>query len=1015
MEDVETRTGFKHENETNENYVSEENSNMDLMSYSISLVFSEDLRHKQSYKSIYQYRSIVQDKKSLGTSHLSEFIRRYKSSKDVHLLNESINKIINGYSHALAHHLLLEIMLMIKWTKRHFEHIVIPSLSNLLSSTKSKYNKESNEKNCYICGFELHNENETRNELINSDRIKFEIRKEYTQLYNTYCMNHSIFTDNPEMFTESEYIVKMKQVLQNYAMQNKLDELNDIEQNLSATGESIPVDATQYPEFTKEIKFLHLNNCKTVEELKNLILNNLDTDDSTINSSDESEWCKKLLLYLYRKETGTTWNLSPDFVQRIHLFLFDPTVIHHDHCSGRIYGPAHDSCNRAVQFSIRTLPICVYAHNAQRFDIKFLIKGINLSEWGVNDVMLTGKSSGSVDSIQISTQAVFRDSLKFLEDSLENLSNTATPNELKGIKSDTITVVLSHPHFNDVYQKMSNEKKEIAIKCLSKKGAIAYDQFVTGGELLQTELPPKESFTSSLKMDEITDEMYSNIKEIWSLFEIKNLDQLNYLYNMSDVIILANIVNKRLYDLSKLFVYEPKHFASTTGFSSAALARHSRHILVNPTSYKLLNAFEMGVRGGYSSIPQRLAFDTAIRPGPKITPYVYNSVTSTHEKYNFYVKTFKVDENNQYGMSMTRCLPTDAVQLIMSEDMVDPVTKQNFTEQLLFDKTMSILSHYDHTNSIFGYYVNVDLEPPDKSQVLEIALCEAYMPIFERVIQSVNDMSTFYLHTHTEYKINGDPKKISPTLKTHSTLRKRREEYVFIETLIYCLQNLGWKLTKVHEIYKFRQSEWMSSYVLNNQLMRQKAANKVESDFYKAMNNKGDGGRMTKGYQNVLKPIVDYAKEHERFENVNNRNCRNPFATSKSMEVTARQKYLDTVNNYNFSEDGNNTARKALQKDLISAAKQREYENKRKQKLYHPHLPNITLNESLKSPYMENITEYDDSQSIKGIISEKKKTLHTNSRMIGSNILSSAKLQIATFIHAVIKLFHPLTLLIPGF
>ena len=770
--DVETRTGYGDIDDAADNMVGESFTKMAVMSYCVGLVFSEDLRAKGGYEPVYEYRSVVQTKTELSMIHLPEFVRRYKSSRDVNLWRKSIENILAGNPHSLVHHMALEIMLMVKWTKRYFNEMVIPMNCNLSIEAKQRYyrlNGSVKDVECCICRFKMHSSSD-REALIESDRMRFEIRKEYVRVSERYSMGNSEYLNpSPEEIKEDAFVEIVKKALYSYALQGDLEELQYVQNNGSSSKYSITVTGNQYPELSKAIDYLSTLNVNTVDELQEKI--SADNTDVVYNSSKKLQkdygWGCELLKFEYRRQLAGNWSLSEEFLVKIHLFIQDTAVLHHDHVSGKIFGKAHDTCNKAVQLSLKTLPICVFAHNANKFDIKFIIGGINLSEWGTQSINLSGKSSASVESVQIGTSVVFRDSLKFFQDSLDNLGRSATVDEIAGIKKDTVQFLKNHGYLSGVLEQMPANQKLEALELLTKKGAIPYDLFRTGGELAGTEFPPIQSFCSSLKMKDIDQADYDNVKKIWDVFKLRSLDDLNSLYNASDVIIMANVVNKRLHKLHTLFGYEPKHFASTTGFSSAALAKHSRHIITNPQNNEILTAFENAVRGGYSAVMQRLSSDTTIVPGPKITPYICNPVSGEMERFQFYCKTAKLDENNQYGFSMTKKLPTDSVKRVLFSSANDEDNNVQLNDYL-----QNIMTSYDVETADVGYLVVVDLSPPSSKDTVEIAMCEAYIPIFERSSLSVDDMSTFYLQSHTVFNPrNGKPNKITPTLKTHCTLR----------------------------------------------------------------------------------------------------------------------------------------------------------------------------------------------------------------------------------------------------
>ena len=60
-------------------------------------------------------------------------------------------------------------------------------------------------------------------------------------------------------------------------------------------------------------------------------------------------------------------------------------------------------------------------------------------------------------------------------------------------------------------------------------------------KLDETILPPKEAIFSKLTGGGITDEDYQHAHTVWKLFNIEPMKDYNKLYNLSDVLLLADI------------------------------------------------------------------------------------------------------------------------------------------------------------------------------------------------------------------------------------------------------------------------------------------------------------------------------------------------------------------------------------------------------------------------------------------------------------------------------------------
>ena len=85
-------------------------------------------------------------------------------------------------------------------------------------------------------------------------------------------------------------------------------------------------------------------------------------------------------------------------------------------------------------------------------------------------------------------------------------------------------------------------------------------------------------------------------------------------------------------------------------------------------------------------------------------------------------------------------------------------------------------------------------------------------------------LSKYYKKIADEYKIKvGDVKKLIPNLGN-------KTNYVVHYRNLQLYLSLGMKLTKIHWLLKFKQSDWMKKYIDFNIEKRMIAANDFEKD-----------------------------------------------------------------------------------------------------------------------------------------------------------------------------------------
>ena len=126
-----------------------------------------------------------------------------------------------------------------------------------------------------------------------------------------------------------------------------------------------------------------------------------------------------------------------------------------------------------------------------------------------------------------------------------------------------------------------------------------------------------------------------------------------------------------------------------------------------------------------------------------------------------------------------------------------------------------------------GYFPEVDLEYPNILHELH----KDYPLAPEKFDVSSDTLSKYCIEIADKYQMEiGNVEKLIPNLGS-------KTQYVLHYKNLKLYLSLGMKLTKIHRVLKFKQSDWMKKYFDFNIEKRKNVVNDFNKDFFKSMIN----------------------------------------------------------------------------------------------------------------------------------------------------------------------------------
>ena len=504
-----------------------------------------------------------------------------------------------------------------------------------------------------------------------------------------------------------------------------------------------------------------------------------------------------------------------------NLLNIQDRVRDHCHYTGRYRGAACNICNLKYR---KPNNISVFFHNLSGYDSHLFIKKLNTT-MGTIDCIPNNEEKYISFSKTIKTgeyinkkgetkdknfKIIFKDSLKFMASSLDALVNN-----------------LSEDDFKNLEKYFTPEQ----VKLLKQKGFFPYDYLDSIEKLKDTEPPPQKAFYSKLTGKGINNYNYKHVLNVWKTFKMKTFKDFLEVYNITDVLLLADVFEKFRDVCLKNYGLDPVYYYTAPGLAWDAMLKMTKINLELLSDVDMLLMIEKGIRGGISIISNRY--------GKANNKYMKDYNKKEVIKFLMYL-----DANNLYGVGMSQKLPIHSFKWMTNQEI-----KNLFKVQ--------VVQFWERTPCI----LEVDLEYP------------------EELHDSHNDYPLCPERVECDHGV----KKLIPNL------RHKNNYVIHYKNLIQCLR-LGMKLKKIHRGIKFIEAAFLKPYIDKNTSLRALAKNNFEKDFFKLMNNSVFGKTMENIRNRVNVKLVDSGEQFKKLAakpNYNSRKIFNENLVSVHMKKTS--------------------------------------------------------------------------------------------------------------------------------
>ena len=325
-----------------------------------------------------------------------------------------------------------------------------------------------------------------------------------------------------------------------------------------------------------------------------------------------------------------------------------------------------------------------------------------------------------------------------------------------------------------------------------------------------------KDYWSTLTQSYPSDDDIKRTQELIDKNKIKNGRELTMVYSKMDVLQLTDVFENFVESSTREYKINPLYSYSLPGYTWKAGLKLTNIKLDFIKDKELLLLLENNIRGGISSV-------MGVR-----------HVQSDENKQILYI-----DANNLYGWAMSQYLPTGEFAML-------PLNPCNYTDNYNLEQLVEDLLQIPDDNE-YGFFIECDLEYP-----AEIKEKTTNFPFCPYQTKADPDLFSAYMN-------NVNQPNYKPTSNFMCDVTNKSKYMIHYRMFKFYL-NQGMKVTKIHTIYKFKQSPWLGKYIDHNTQKRTKAKTNFEKDLYKLMNNAFFGKTMENVRDRTNLEFIDHSQ-----------------------------------------------------------------------------------------------------------------------------------------------------------